>query len=205
VQRNHLLNEITELKKQGKYQEALDLLESFYSEYPQDTEVKKTLIELMFDFGAHLNDEWVCQHEKASTCYKRIIELDPDNYRAWYNLGITYFNLNENNNALNAYNEAIKIKPDYMYCYYNIGLLYEVHLGELEIAAQYYEKALSFNRDFNYAFQALNDVRKKIDYVRENRMDFDMLNNQTLIKCQRCGEYNRSGSKFCNSCGELIE
>lgn len=43
--------------------------------------------------------------------FKRIIEIDPTNYRAHYNLGIAYFNLNEIKKAKECYesNQTINI------------------------------------------------------------------------------------------------
>jgi len=96
--------------------------------------------------------------------------MDPNNYRAWYNLGIAYFNLNRIQDALNAYNQALEIKPDYMYCYYNIGLLYEVSEGDLEKALENYEKALTYNKEFVYALKARNMVRRKLDVLKLNKL-----------------------------------
>ncbi len=63
--------------------------------------------------------------------FKRIIEIDPTNYRAHYNLGIAYFNLNEIKKAKECYEEAIRIKPDYKHCLYYIGLIYERERGKI--------------------------------------------------------------------------
>lgn len=204
TQRENLINKAIELKKNQKFEEALQILEKLLQEESPSGEIKKILIEVLLDYGGNLNDEWVLGYEKAAECFKRIVELDPINYRAWYNLGIAYFNLNKTEEALKAYNQAIKLKSDYMYCYYNIGLLYETHKGELELALQYYEKALSYNENFTYALQACRDVRQKLEVIKlKNSMD-KTKNIETHVICQNCGNFNRIGAKFCDKCGEQI-
>ena len=192
------------LKKEEKFEEALNILKSLNQSKKHSDEIKNLLIKTLFDYGNHLNDEWICDYERAIEVFKEIIQLDHNNYRAWYNLGISYSNLNKTEDALSAYNKALQIKPDYMYCYYNIGLLYEIQKENLEIALQYYEKALSYNNNFTYALQAARDIRQKLEYLHisesEGKSDF----KETSIICKNCGNFNRIGAKFCDKCGEPI-
>jgi len=201
-QQKDLINKAIEFKKKERFKDALKILEALLENEPKSESVKSTLIEVLFDYGGYLNDEWVIGYEKAAECFKKIIDLDPDNYRAWYNLGIAYFNLNETEDALIAYKRAIQIKPDYMYCYYNIGLLYEVQKGELETALQYYEKALSYNKNFTYALQASRDVSQKLELLKITAFENEQQDIDIQIICKKCGNSNRIGAKFCDKCGE---
>jgi len=169
-QQKDLINKAIEFKKKEKFKDALKILEGLLEKDRHSEIVKSTLIEILFDYGGYLNDEWMLGYEKAVECFKKIIEMDPNNYRAWYNLGIAYFNLNETEDALSAYHRALEIKPDYMYCYYNIGLLYEVSKGDLEKALANYEKALTYNNEFVYALQARDIVRRKLDALKINNI-----------------------------------
>ncbi|MFW9947745.1 MAG: tetratricopeptide repeat protein, partial [Candidatus Odinarchaeota archaeon] len=92
-QQKDLINKAIELKKKEKFKNALKILEDLLERNPNSENVKKVLTEVLFDYGGYLNDEWVLDYEKAAECFKKIIELHPDDYRAWYNLGIAYFNL----------------------------------------------------------------------------------------------------------------
>jgi len=201
-QQKDLIDKAIEFKKKEKFKDALEILEALLENDPNSESVKNTLIEVLFDYGGYLNDEWVLDYEKAAECFKKMIELEPDNYRAWYNLGIAYFNLNKTEDALIAYKRAVQIKPDYMYCYYNIGLLYEVQKGELETALQYYEKALSYNKNFTYALQASRDVQQKLEILKINAFEHESQNIKSNIICKKCGNFNRVGAKFCDKCGE---
>jgi tetratricopeptide (TPR) repeat protein len=64
--------------------------------------------------------------------------------------------------ALENYKIATSIKPDYKHCYYNIGLIYEA-TGNLEKAAEAYEKALGIDPNFIYAMHALKSVKMNLD------------------------------------------
>ena len=205
-----LLDKAIRLKKEEQFKPALEILENLFEKNPQSEDIKKHLINMLFDYGSHLCDDWTPQYDKASKYFKRIIDLDQNNYRAWYNLGITHFNLNQTEQALNSYNEALKIKPDYAYCYYNMGLVYESNKNDLEKALEYYEKALSYNANLMYALQAKRLIRQKLDISPENDLEKEQIHNETEIYhgnkklCNNCGNYNRYDAKFCDKCGNEL-
>ncbi|MFX1257555.1 MAG: tetratricopeptide repeat protein [Promethearchaeota archaeon] len=164
-----LINKAKKLKKDCNFEEAIDILEILFKKDPQSAIVKESLVDMLLSYGGYLNDEYVLEYEKSIAVLKRIIEIDPKNYRAIYNLGIAYFNIGEMEKALKAYNEAISIKQDYKYCYYNIGLIYEIYKDNLEKALEYYEKALEIDPKFVYAVQARQVIRQKLDFLKENK------------------------------------
>lgn len=196
------IEQAVNLKKEEKFEEALEILNSLYTNDPTSMEVKKALIDLLLEYGAHLNDDWVEDFEKAAKCFDRIVCLDEYHYRAWYNLGISYFNLGQTDKALEAYQRALKLKPDYEYVYYNIGLLYETQKGDLETAIKYYQEALRLNENFTYALHALRDVQKKLEYMQKQKTVLTI--GESNLICNKCGNINRASAKFCDKCGELL-
>ena len=199
------IQQALELKKDEKFEEALEILNQLFSNEPSLTIVKTILIEVLFEYGNYLNDDWVEEFEKAVECFTNIINLDAEHYRAWYNLGISYFRLEETEKALKAYEQALKIKPDYEYIYYNIGLLHETLNKDFETAIIYYEKALSLNENFMYAIQALRDVRKKLELSKVNKENSIIPEIKSKVICKECGNINRATAKFCDNCGKLIK
>jgi tetratricopeptide (TPR) repeat protein len=158
------------LKEQEKFQEALEILEELYKNNPNSEIVKSYLIDALFDYGGYLNDIYTSGYEEAQQIFKRITELNPNNYRAHYNLGIAYFNLNKLEKAKKSFETALKIKPDYKYCLYNLGLLYEDK--ELyEEALVFYEKALDIDPNFPYALTAKSQMRQKLDEIKRMQID----------------------------------
>ena len=153
---------VKKLKENENFEVALEILEESYKKFPNSEEVKKILLKTLFEYGCFLSDDFNSRFEESINYFKRIIEIDPNNYRAYYNLGISYSSLNDDDEALKAYETAIEIKPDYVYCYYNIGLIYEVK-NELKRALEYHQNALKIDPQFRYALQAVKDIREQLD------------------------------------------
>lgn len=157
------------LKKQENFEEALEILDELFKKNPNSEEIKKVLIETLFDYGGYLNDYYTQKYERAIQTFKRIIDLSSNNYRAHYNLGIAYYNLGEMENAKSSFEKALKIKPDYKYCFYNLGLIYEA-LENYEEALENYEQALKIDPNFTYARVAQSQIRQKLDELKRIRI-----------------------------------
>ncbi len=193
-----IIKKATKLKNEENFEEAIKLLEDVFQQESQSEIIKKNLIEVLFSYGGSLNDDFVLEYKKAVDIFKKILEIEPKNYKALYNLGIAYFNLGQIKNALQAYNEATTIKPDYKHCYYNIGLIYETK-HDLKRALIYYDKALDIDPKFPYAVHAREFIRKKLDFQKIERIESE----QTAI-CKNCGNVNRLGASFCDECGQRL-
>ena len=156
-----LIERAKDLVKSDEFEKAIKILEDLYQHQP-DIDVKNNLIDALFAYGGYLNDYYVLEYDESINFFKRIIELDSENYRAHYNLGIAYFNLNRFEEALNSYKIALSIKPDHKHVYYNIGLLHEKN-ENLENAIEAYEKALEIDPNYIYAMHSLKAVRLNLD------------------------------------------
>ncbi len=174
-----ILKEVDELRKSKNYVKAIDLLENAYKEEKSSNQLHTSLVELLFEFGNQQNDELVANYNDAVLIFKRITEVEPKNYRAHYNLGIAFQNLNQLDKALEAFQTAIDLKPDYYFCYYNIGLVLE-DKNDLGNAIEYYEKALKIEPNFRYAKQAISELRELIG--RHSKFEnFDQLKSLMLM------------------------
>ena len=156
-----LIEEAKVLVKNEEFEKAIKILEDLYQQQ-SDVDVKNNLIDALFAYGGYLNDYYVLEYDESINFFKRIIELDQENYRAHYNLGIAYFNLNRFEEALNSYKIALSINPDHKHVYYNIGLLHE-KTENLEGAIEAYEKALEIDPNYIYAMHSLKVVRQNLD------------------------------------------
>ena len=104
--------------------------------------------------------------EKAVTAYKKLIDANPDDHVAYYNLGRAYNKLNKDEDAAKALKQAVKIKPD--------DSEYQTELGAILIKlAQYQEaiaplkKALELDPESIRALELLEDAeagRKRVNY-----------------------------------------
>lgn len=59
----------------------------------------------------------------ATRTYRRVLELDPDNKIAWYNLGVIAQQAGRTTDARSAYDEALKIDPKYPSALFNKAVL----------------------------------------------------------------------------------
>ena len=159
---------VEKLKKNENFEAALEILEESHKSFPNSEEVKNLLIKTLFEYGCYLSDEFNSRFKESINYFKRIIEIDPNNYRAYYNLGISYSSIDLFEEALKAYKKALEIKPDYIYCYYNIGLIYEVK-NDLKRALEYHQNALKIEPQFRYALQAVKDIRAQLDQQADSQ------------------------------------
>jgi tetratricopeptide (TPR) repeat protein len=104
--------------------------------------------------------------EKAVEAYKKVVEANPDDHQAHFNLGLAYNKLNQDRNAEKALRQAVKLNPE--------DSLYQTELGSILIKlAEYREaigplkKALELDPDNIEAEELLEDAeagRQRIDF-----------------------------------------
>ncbi|HEX2695314.1 MAG TPA: tetratricopeptide repeat protein [Acidobacteriota bacterium] len=66
------------------------------------------------------------QYDKAIEAARKIIEMNPKNELAVFNLGIMFLKLQRTDEAVRAFRDALAIKPDYVSAQYNIGYSYSL-------------------------------------------------------------------------------
>ena len=172
-----LIEKANKLSNQERFEEALELLENLFKDEANSIKVRKPLIDTLLSYGGYLNDVYTLEFEKAKNIFERIIEIDPNNYRAHYNKGIAYFNLSKMEEAKKSYEKALSIKPDYKHCIYNLGLLYET-TNDLQKALKYYEKTLEIDPKFTYATHARAQIRNKLDELKEYKFEINQKQNR---------------------------
>ena len=94
---------------------------------------------LYLNLGAALQESGI--FDRAIEYYKRIIEMDPTDDRAWNNYGASVWQLGMAEEAMKAFARAIELAPDQAEPYVNAGVgFYEY--GDLRVAKEYYTKAI---------------------------------------------------------------
>ena len=106
---------------------------------------------------------------------KRSIELNPNYYKALFNMGVVYKKLNKYKKAIEYYNKSIEKNKNYSYSYLNKSAIY-IEQGKLKesikvltegIKYNPYAEYLYYNRACCYAKlgknnMAIKDLRKAI-------------------------------------------
>ena len=98
--------------------------------------------------------------------YKKIVEIEPNNYKAHNNLGNALKELGKFKEATTSYRQAIKIQPDYSKAHFNLAIAYDI-LKNSEAAISHARKA-----------EVLYDQKRKHRQVRQVRRYLNVLNEK---------------------------
>ncbi|MDY7018876.1 MAG: tetratricopeptide repeat protein [Chloroflexota bacterium] len=108
------------------------------------------------------------EKEEVIKALKAYLELMPDDYRAWNNLGITLSDLERYEPAIEAYQRAIEIKPDaYDEAWSNLAGIY-IELEHYQEAIGACHKAIEIKPDRYEAWGNLGDVYFKTERYQDS-------------------------------------
>jgi len=120
--------------------------------HADEAEARTIMVELFPDLpGAH-NDQGVFYSrlgdwDRASTAYRRAIELDADSHEALKNMGVVHARNGELEKAHEYYQRALKVKPKFVEALNAQGLIL-MQRGDLELAQERFLRAIG---EFDYA------------------------------------------------------
>jgi len=103
--------------------------------------------------------------KKAQNFLEEYLREFPRDWRAWNELGRTYFLQSNREKAIECFKKSLEFYPHYAPAIYNLGVTYE-KMGKFREALQFYEKYLEINPDAEDAQIirfAIEDIR-----LREN-------------------------------------
>lgn len=86
------------------------------------------------------------QFSEAVSHLKKAVELYPNFFEAWFNLGLAYKGMDDFDNAIFAYKKALELEPENVTANFNLANVYECK-NETENAIVYYEHAYKYNKD----------------------------------------------------------
>jgi hypothetical protein len=82
--------------------------------------------------GNTVEDDWFAignrlalaqQHAAAVRAYRLELELNGEDEKSYFNLGLSYLGMGQVDAALEAFQSAVRLDPDYARAYYNIGVI----------------------------------------------------------------------------------
>lgn len=119
------------------------------------------------------------RYEDAIVELERVLDGQPENYEAFYDLGHVYFELGDYDSAISCFENVIEKKEDSELLYYALAQAYEGN-NEIDKAISNYLKSIAVNDKFALAykkvgilFMARNDFEDAIEYF-EDYMNFDL-------------------------------
>ena len=106
---------------------------------------------------------------ESLTTIKKIVDINPQDPLAHYNLGNTYAQLADFSKAEESYRKAISLKPNFPQVYYNLGVMFKKNY-KLEEAEKFYKQAISLKPDFAYAYNNLGIVLEELRKLSESEI-----------------------------------
>ncbi|MDR2127034.1 MAG: tetratricopeptide repeat protein [Prevotellaceae bacterium] len=97
-------------------------------------------------------------YTEAIVCYKKALEINPNEAVAYYYMGIAYVNLGNHAEAIGSYQKALDIDPNYAEAYVNMGYSYGQMGNHTEALFCYRKAAQLGNKD---ALIWLNEIGDK--------------------------------------------
>lgn len=95
--------------------------------------------------------------QDAEIIFKKILEIDPNYYKAYVNIGVICIKLNQLNEAEKNFQRAIEIKPDFELAYYNLGTIQE-KLSKFSEAEKNFKKAIDLKPNYLEAYTNLGTL-----------------------------------------------
>jgi tetratricopeptide (TPR) repeat protein len=92
------------------------------------------------------------EYDKAIECYDNALKINPSYALAWYNKGLTFFELKKYNEAIECYDNALKINPSYALALNNKGTVFD-RLKKYNEAIECYDNALKINPSYALAWR----------------------------------------------------
>lgn len=106
------------------------------------------------------------RYEEAIELFTQIVDIDPQNYTAYFNLGFSLYMLGRYEEAIEAYRKAIDINPKLYLSYFNLGNCF-YKLGSYQKAAEAYQQAINMNPKYAGSYLNLGEALSKLgDYKR---------------------------------------
>ncbi len=103
----------------------------------------------------------------------RVLDGEPENYDAYYDLGHVYFELGDYEGAISNFETVTQYREDSELLFYSLAQAYEAN-NEIDKAISNYLKAIAVNDKFTLAykkvailFMARNDFEDALEYFEE--------------------------------------
>lgn len=134
-----LLLEAMLLHKEGKYVDSLRRTQAALEADPRNSDCHKI-------FG--LNLVRLGREDLASDYFEAAASLNPQDYMAWYYLGLQQLQAKRPQESLTSLLKVVDLRPDHVDAYYVLGLAYE-QLSDFEKALEAYRRAIAIQERRN--------------------------------------------------------
>jgi tetratricopeptide (TPR) repeat protein len=122
--------------------------------------------------GGVVSSARLAEYQDEETLWTKVIERDPTNATARYNVGTMYLERGQPQEAAKLFERAIEVRPDYAKAHHNLGAAYSA-LGRGEEATREFERAVELEPKYALGYVKLGRTALKAGDVAEARKQFD--------------------------------
>ncbi len=151
------------LYDKGNYEEALKYLENFKSDYV-DEEVTILTANCYESLG---------NKDKAAETLNKLIQIDPESFVGYYNLGVLYYGNESYEDSKEAFEKAYRLNKNSFALTYNLGCSY-YQLQNYKKAAEFFAKAYKFYPDEAKTYFNLALSYEKLNNAKESKKYFEL-------------------------------
>ena len=177
------------LRRQGRLDEAVEVLQHALGEAPGDARVLSELAHAL---------RWKGRPDQALRAASRAVEIEPGLAGAWFNLGAARVELHDTVAGIEAYRKALECQPDFAEAWSNLGEAYG-SLGDKAAELNAYRRAVAVNPGLAPAWSNLGSALQQAGRVQEalsscrraTELDPEFAGgwNNLAYALQACGEH----------------
>lgn len=169
----------------GRYQEALEPLQTIVRKHPDDTDAHYILGNTY-----HKLD----RHKEAAEEFKQVARLEPKNSTAYYNLGNEYTHLGKLKEAAESYQQAVNLEPKNAPTRLNLALIY-LRLQDDQRALEECRQAVSLSPNYGEARYVLGLIYLKNGNREESLAQYNAIKgSQPDLARDLYEKINKAGS-----------
>jgi tetratricopeptide (TPR) repeat protein len=115
-----------------------------------------------------------CNRLEDIEMLQRISEINLDDYKCWYYLGNLWYDKRNYSEAIQSWEKSVEIFGGFATTLRNLGIAYYNQMGNAQGALKCYEKAFYLNTADSTVLFELDQLRKKMNCLPEERLSFLM-------------------------------
>ena len=115
------------------------------------------------------------RYEAAATRLERIISVDPENAAIFYNLGVVYTYLKQEDEAIAHFEKSVELDQNIAQSWYNMGQIYLIRKKDFSRALHCFDRAAAIRPNYigaqhqrGIAYELLGDPHKAVECWERN-------------------------------------
>ena len=149
---NEQVNSVIELFSNRNYEKTLEALELLCEDYPNEPLLHNIRVASYAGLG---------QFDSAIKFYKTAIAIDPNYFKAFFNLAGAYEEIGKIDEAILSYQKSLMIEPNYQEAHNNLGNILR-QAGKLDEASNSFKEALAIKPDYVEALYSLGFIYQEL-------------------------------------------